>query len=43
MVALNSNLLVPPKFVFLISATVLIWTALEIRGIARRMRALEPA
>jgi hypothetical protein len=42
-VALNSNLIAPPKFVFLISATVLIWTALEIRGIARRMRALEPA
>ena len=33
----------PPSILFAMWAAVLLWTALEIRGVARRMRALEPA
>ena len=42
-IAFMSDRIGPPKLLFTVSAALLVWTALEVRGIAGRLKALEPA
>jgi hypothetical protein len=42
-IAFMFNLMAPPRLLFTVSAALLVWTALEVFGMARRLKALEPA
>ena len=42
-IAFMSYRIGPPNLLFMVSAALLVWTALEVRGIAGRLKALEPA
>lgn len=42
-IAFMSDRIGPPNLLFMVSAALLVWTALEVRGIAGRLKALEPA
>ena len=42
-IAFMSDRIGPPSLLFMVSAALLVWTALEVVGMARRLKALEPA
>ena len=42
-IALRSQTVTPPRLLFMVSAAVLLWTAIEVRAIARRLRAQDRA
>ena len=42
-IAFMSDRIGPPSLLFMVSAALLVWTALEVVGMAQRLKALEPA